>query len=51
MQAGQHIAIVQEDLARITSGDERAKHVGAARAAWTAMDLPDEVARLDREFG
>jgi tetratricopeptide (TPR) repeat protein len=46
-----NIALAHERLARVTSGAERTRHVAAARAAWNAMDLPDEVARLDREFG
>ena len=44
------IALAHARLARISSGKERAAHVAAARAAWGAMDLPDQVARLDREF-
>jgi hypothetical protein len=46
-----NIALAHERLARVTGGAERAAHVAAAREAWSAMDLPDEVARLDRAFG
>ncbi len=45
------VALAHERLAGVTAGAERATHVVAAREAWGAMDLPDEVARLDREFG
>jgi len=46
-----NIAIAHEDLARVTTGAERDGHIQAARAAWAAIDLPEEVARVDREFG
>jgi tetratricopeptide (TPR) repeat protein len=51
IHATHHIALAHEDLARVTAGAERAGHIQAARAAWTAIDLPDQVARLDRAFG
>jgi tetratricopeptide (TPR) repeat protein len=38
-------------LAETTDGDERQRHVRAARDAWTRIDRPDLVAELDREFG
>jgi tetratricopeptide (TPR) repeat protein len=47
----QNVALGHEDLARVMTAAERAGHVAAARAAWTAMDLPEQVARLDKEFG
>jgi tetratricopeptide (TPR) repeat protein len=46
-----NIALAHERLARVTADAERTRHVAAARAAWSAMDLPDQVTRLDREFG
>jgi tetratricopeptide (TPR) repeat protein len=45
------IAVVHERLARMSNDAERDRHVLAARSAWTSMDLPDMVARLDQEFG
>jgi hypothetical protein len=35
----------------VTTGAERAEHVAAARAAWAAMDLPEQVARVEEAFG
>jgi hypothetical protein len=46
-----NIALVHERLAGVTAGEERAAHVAVAREAWLAIGLPDQVARLDREFG
>jgi len=37
-------------VAELADGAERAAHVAAAREAWTSIDRPDLVARLDR-FG
>ena len=37
-------------LARLSEGEERQRHVGAARAAWSSIDRPDRVAELDAEF-
>lgn len=50
LHATQHVAIAHEDIARVTTGAECAEHVAAARAAWASMDLPDEAARVEREF-
>jgi tetratricopeptide (TPR) repeat protein len=36
-------------LARISAGEERRRHVAAARAAWAPIDRPDLVAELDSE--
>ena len=47
----QNVALAHEDLAGVTTAAERAGHVAAARAAWASMDLPDQVARVEREFG
>lgn len=44
-------AIVLEDLARVTTGTERDEYIMAARSAWTEIGLPDQIARLDRQFG
>jgi len=44
-----NIALAHEGLARVTDGSERDGHIQAARAAWTAIDLLNEVARLDHE--
>jgi tetratricopeptide (TPR) repeat protein len=44
-------ALAHEDIARVTTAAERAGHVAAARAAWASMDLPEQVARVEREFG
>jgi tetratricopeptide (TPR) repeat protein len=49
--ATQNCAIVLEDLARVTTGTERAPHLDAARAAWAEIGRPDLVERLNREFG
>jgi tetratricopeptide (TPR) repeat protein len=46
-----NVALAHERLARITEGEERAAHVAAARDAWLAIDLPDRIVRLYREFG
>ena len=35
-------------LARLGDGAERATHAAAAREAWTSIDRPDLVARLDQ---
>ena len=51
LHATQNVALGHENLARVTAGAERAGHVAAARAAWASMDLPEQVARVDREFG
>ena len=51
LHATQNLALAHEDLARVTTGSERAGHVAAARAAWASMDLPEQVARVDRAFG
>ena len=51
LHATQSVALGHEDLARVTAGAERAVHVAAGRAAWASMDLPEQVARVDREFG
>ncbi len=47
----QNVALAHKDLARLTTGAERAGHVAAACAAWAAMDLPEQVARVKRAFG
>jgi tetratricopeptide (TPR) repeat protein len=44
------IGVTQVRLAEATEGSVRAAHVAAARAAWTSIDRPDLVARLD-QFG
>jgi hypothetical protein len=44
------IGVTRVRLAESTEGAGRAVHVAAARAAWTSIDRPDLVARLDR-FG
>jgi hypothetical protein len=51
LHATQSVALGHEDLARVTTGGERAEHMAAARAAWVLMDLPDQIARVDQEFG
>jgi hypothetical protein len=51
VQRTDNIAHAHERLARVTDGTERAEHVAAAREAWSSIDLPDQVARVDREFG
>jgi len=51
LHATQNVAIAHEDLAGLTTGAERAAHVAAACAAWQAIDLPEQVARVKREFG
>ncbi len=45
------IGTTHRRLARIAEGDERTRHVEAARAAWKGIDRPDLVAKLDAEFG
>ena len=51
VQRTSNVAVAHERLARVTDGTERAAHIAAAREAWGSIDLPDRVARLDREFG
>ena len=51
VQRTDNVARAHERLARVTDGAERATHIAAAREAWDAINLPNEVARLDREFG
>jgi tetratricopeptide (TPR) repeat protein len=45
------IGVVHRRLARITEGEEKQRHVQAARDAWTRIDRPDLIGELDREFG
>jgi tetratricopeptide (TPR) repeat protein len=38
-------------LARLGDGDEKLRHLEAARAAWTGIDRPDLISSLEQEFG
>jgi len=46
------IGRTHQRLARIAPGPGiRARHVSAAREAWSKIDRPDLLAQLDQEFG
>lgn len=45
------IALAHTNLADVTQGEERARHIAAAAAAWRSMGLEDQAAHVERRFG
>ena len=46
-----YIGRVYRKLAYLTSGSDRARHIQAAREAWTRIDRQDLIQKLEDEFG